>query len=635
MSDGCVDVTVKHCEDIHEVSVRVPLRATLSEVKLMLARQLNRPEIMQNGKFVVTLPNGDRKTIMDSQKLGPRRNLFFNGAPLYPPPEELPPITLEDFDPYDEEQIIESPRSIRACEAEGVDPEELFYLPMKAHAQRGLPKRIVQLRHDFFEALRQDTVDIVRRARQLIIDGEDNLWQDSVTARRCIGAGPLDPHHYPLAHQVFEDLRGMLDMDKLYERPKQLKCKINPNAGNRWAPGGATKWESDPDKPAHITMYLTSKDADIDREVVQWASEDCAKQLAKLKKLPAGKEEKVSGLPLRSENMVVGQLNENHKRLRKAHRSTRDTLNKQVECAAVQMDLADWHLEDIKLLKEQRVKTFKGSMSPWTNGLQTENAERAGKQEEHWLGKRADIHEMELEKEDKRREDLQRLTKEDLDRQKRVATMRDLAKIHFARTWTDRRTSWGKNSLSVGKGVEAFNGLVKHKHAEASARVEDQKFRLQCHIDFKREMKALRKSLTDMTAEREQKRQQYRRQVVSEEFSRMGEDSKATAGQTGPRNRLTSSMGRPDATQRRFPRFDWGRFGAETAMAQTTSSFMSAGATARVYSKQHRLPTLSNTARSASEPSLTVGLLKGSLCPDHIESFRSNYHAVRNRPVEA
>lgn len=597
MADGCVDVVIKAVEDIHEVTVRVPVRCTLSEVKLALAQEINRPEVMEQGKFLMTMANGDHKAILETQKLGPRRNLLFIGAPLYPPPEELPPATIEDFDPYDQEQLIESPRTLKACEAEGVDPEELFYVPLENYLQRGLPKRTARLRHDFFEAFRQDTVEIVKRARNLIKGEEELPWSTSVTAYGGNWGGALSPQQYEMTHMIFQDLNAMLTVDKVYERPKeQLPFKGKAPSGNRWSPGGSTQWFVDTDRPHHIFSSLALKDADLSTPNVEAQSEDVEDRLARLKKLPAGNREQVAGVPLRSENIVCSQLEENSRKMRRAHRERREVVKKQVAIAEVQCDLVDRHLEDVEIMKEHRENVNKTCMAPWKTPLQQSNSDAAGKREETWQDRRYAVHMSQLDAEAARRDKMQSLAHRDLERQRRVANMQDLAKIHFAKTWADRRTAWGLNHQAVAKGMDTFNKMTLHKHAEANARVEDQRRRMQSYIDYKREFKALRKALTDIAAEREQKRHHYRRQAVADELLQMSEDAKSSTSRTmlgsPSRGSLRASSQRPSPksmtcssspslhtgvdplspTRGRFPRFDWGRFGAESVSSPSRTA---------------------------------------------------------------
>lgn len=566
--DVC-DVVIKAADDVHEVTVHVPLKATLQEVKQALAKQIDRPEVMLHGRFVMVMPNGDRKPAVESQKLGPRRNLFFEGAPLFPKPEEKPILSLDDYDPFDEECIIESPRTLKACEMEGVDPEELFYVPLRAHVARGLSKRLVRLRHDFFEAYRQDTVDIVRRARNSIIGEDAPSWDMSVTQFGGNWGGTLSPQQYPLTHSYFEELRSLLTLDSLYERPKALPGKRGSN--NRWTPGGTTKWEVDQNKPAHILMYLTSKDADLDTDDVEWACEDCDENLKKLMKLPAGKGEQVVGLPKRAQNMVTAQIPGERRVLRRRHRDVEEIVKNQVAIAEAQIDNVNWLIEDIQEAATSRLQRFRKSMPQWETELQRENSTKSRKRGEKWHAQREFIHQTLLDEQDSRNEKLQEMGVRDNEWERRIANMRALTKVHFARTWTDRRTNWGRNSLSVNKGMEAFNGAILHKQKEADLRVEDQRQRVQCLIDFKKEFKFLRKALTDLAAQRERNKQDARRQAISEEFLRMADEaSDATRSPSRSLSRaLDSSFGTSrggstaSPSQTRGPRFDFGRFGAE------------------------------------------------------------------------
>lgn len=68
--------------------------------------------------------------------------------------------------------LVNSPRSLRACNMEGILPKELVKAPTSEFNKDRKSKAIVQMRIKFFEEKRQELIGIVSAARQRIIDEE-------------------------------------------------------------------------------------------------------------------------------------------------------------------------------------------------------------------------------------------------------------------------------------------------------------------------------------------------------------------------------------------------------------------------------------------------------------------------------
>jgi len=84
-----------------------------------------------------------------------------------------PTYSLEDVPEFDPDAEITSPRSLEACEVEGVLVEELTYTPFEEFNLPGLEPTIVNMRHGFHEARRQDLLAVVRHRRQAMMLGTD------------------------------------------------------------------------------------------------------------------------------------------------------------------------------------------------------------------------------------------------------------------------------------------------------------------------------------------------------------------------------------------------------------------------------------------------------------------------------
>lgn len=78
--------------------------------------------------------------------------------------------SLEDFGEYNPDATIGSPRSVAACDAQGILPRELRYKPLEVFQLPGVDQRVAQLRYDFMENRRQDLLSAARSTRQAIIE---------------------------------------------------------------------------------------------------------------------------------------------------------------------------------------------------------------------------------------------------------------------------------------------------------------------------------------------------------------------------------------------------------------------------------------------------------------------------------
>lgn len=110
---------------------------------------------------------------------------------------------------------------------------------------------------------------------------------------------------------------------------------------------------------------------------------------------------------------------------------------------------------------------------------------------------------------------------------RRVANIRDLARIGFARNWLERRIRWATCEAAVAKANEEFKTAIMNKHAEAQARCHDRNIRLAKLIEVKREYKELRRTLQSLSEEREKRRRDMRCSAVSDQLRQMGDEAES------------------------------------------------------------------------------------------------------------
>mmetsp|Transcript_13018 Transcript_13018/g.24177 ORF Transcript_13018/g.24177 Transcript_13018/m.24177 type:complete len:519 (-) Transcript_13018:3071-4627(-) len=86
---------------------------------------------------------------------------------------QLQLVSLGTLGEFEQDRVVNTPRSLEACRREGIDPEELLYIPPEAFTQPHLSVRLQHLHFEFFEAKRKEIVEIVKRARERVIEEEE------------------------------------------------------------------------------------------------------------------------------------------------------------------------------------------------------------------------------------------------------------------------------------------------------------------------------------------------------------------------------------------------------------------------------------------------------------------------------
>jgi len=617
------------------VLITVPRDVPLGDVKKALADMFDRPEILSDGRFLKKMPNGATVNMHDNQKLGSRKELIYEGPALALAPEAAPLLTLEEFDGFDEKVEIQSPRSLRALELQGVSLDELYYAPPECFWEPGLDTMIVNLHHDFFEAWRQDTLDMCRLQRDMVmsedpgaeaqLDQSTRDWMISVNSSKTEGAsrteqpheksaiprfyntasspeerilgtggnwsGALEPHSYPLTMQFFEGLKYWMEMDKVFERPYPGESSKLKGHRSQTAQKAVSKGISIPERLDLEAPGIKVKDA----------SREVAKMVGELRRIPReAKRPQAVSLASNTMSVAVVQRRENSKARRAAVRDVVSHAESMAALADGQREVTDAHIKEVNLWRGHREACSQESRGPWKNEAQERNFANAYRRSDHWHKRREAVHESEMEAEEQRYEATIKIAKRDVAVVKRVGRIRDLTRIKFARQWLERRIRWAKQETLISKKNDAWKAATLQKQDDAQARVHDRNVRLAKFIEFKKEYIALRRAMARMAADREFKRQQQRRKAIAVHLTSFAEQAEAaqkaraeleaeaflknkdlawkersfksshsmSSGTLSPQASRTS----PDRTIKRFPRFDFGRFGAESLTGSTSGS---------------------------------------------------------------
>lgn len=567
-----------------QVTIKASPGMMMAQLKKELADMFEQPAMMTDSSFVKQMPNGSLVPIHDGQKLGSRRDLLYRGPEFKVPSEPPPPVNLLEFDGFDDGVEILSPRSVRAVGLAGISVDDLYYAPVEYFWEPGLDPVIIQLHHDFFEAVRQDTLAMCLEQREKIIreegevaesweeqstrdwlDGIQDFWSknsraslsDSTTrepsrtssmasplprfpmprSNEEVIAGPggtwdgaLSSYSYPLTNKFLGGLRHWMETEKVFDRP--LKGEPKASHADRFAgssPGGPRK---------HLDLSAPGVKA-------RQASEEVSKLVKEIKGLKREKKrEQVAGLVLSTNSGAVVQRRKNSMARSKQMKGTKTNVDFMVQVAEYQTEKADEHFQHIEEWRDHREACSQESRGPWKTTCQQKNFDSAYSRTDYWHERRDVVHMVELDNEEKRNEDnIKRAAHENV-HTRRVANIRDLARVGYARNWLERRIRWAKGEAAVSKANEEFKMSIMNKHAEAQARVHDRDIRLAKQIEVKREYKALRRTLQSLSEEREKGKRNMRTQAVSDQLRLLGDEAEPAWSKT------SDSHLDPNATRR-------------------------------------------------------------------------------------
>jgi len=590
--EATVEVTVRHATDQDEVTLLVPEKSQLSDLKDALAEHIDRPEVYE-AEFLKSLPNGDFIPLKDTMWLGARRIFFIRGSPLYPPPPPRPPRSVEDMDEFDPEEYIESPRSLRACDLEGLNPEDLIYAPQELYQEKGtkVDPRISRLWHDFFEALRQDHLASVRATRWHLVDQEEEAWsagsspirgsplEKVVSGNAGRWSGSLEQCQYPTVHQFFRD---QVEMSKEAHLFQNASPPFHKGQHDRF--GGSTLRRLPPDREPILTGDTPHQAAEKLRSV-----------LTELKRVP-NSDKYVEEQRLKTEAEGIVQRAENSKKLLRDQVEAQRLVNCRLDTAEVQIMNKDCEIQYTHWLRkglDKRATAALLAARPPPTKIQEKNNAIARDRAEYFAKRREVVHEQQLDYESWRGDMLEKQLLEEQAVEERVHQMKNVAGLKYAREWVRRRIRWTKNYSLVGKGVDEWNAATLAKHEAAQKRLDTQKALKQKWIEYRRELQGLRRMYAELSQIREQAKADIRRQQVSEELTRLSglafDDSSLSGSQpTSPARSLSSPSRKLDKTlinqagspstsgasspssphvsrarvRRRQPRFDFPRLGA-------------------------------------------------------------------------
>ena len=94
-------------------------------------------------------------------------------------------ITVENADFSNKNKLINSPRSLKACQELGILPIELYKLSLDEYKNKNktsftLEQKMLKMRYDGYDKFRKDSIILVKKKREALIDNEKNKLERNV-----------------------------------------------------------------------------------------------------------------------------------------------------------------------------------------------------------------------------------------------------------------------------------------------------------------------------------------------------------------------------------------------------------------------------------------------------------------------
>jgi len=419
-------------------------------------------------------------------------------------------LNLVDFPEYDVDVQLTSPRSLRACAKEGVEPLMLVYKPLETFAEKNLSPRLVKLRYDFFEAKRKDLLTACRRARSQLMAKEDarrgtqaeakaSMDASMVAAASALESDTIRLEKHKLARvQALERrwLESALGAElealrKLEEGSQQAAQEASDDAAREREEADRRHAESERKKEQEHQRALEQK-AQLQLER-QLAREEFRKEQEMLEK------KKIAEAKRKRERAAQERKEAEQKVL--AEQAKRDAQERafQVQQERIaEMERADAERRMLFLeQKAARDAVVEQRRNAQKNKIQqsVENNEALERQRELEFQNKLALN----------KERMYRLEEE------RRAHQEGTAKRSLQAMLKRRHIADEANRINEGKR----NNLLEHQE-EVEHRLMEHEHKKQRYLEFKRELDQLKEKNKLMNVERTRRRNEFRRESVAE-----------------------------------------------------------------------------------------------------------------------
>lgn len=486
------------------------------------------------------------------------------------------PWSVADFDEFDPETVIASPRSLRACALEGVVPKDLSYVPLEAYAATPASPRIQELWHDYFEALRQDRLADVRSTYAMLqepagvsVGPDSSTLLTGMEAVKEESAGSADTSEgtdSPMQAAEATGLAAFGGASPLSQSERspgggllQGSSVAGGSSGSVLGLGGRFSGPLEPSPYSEVLRFFQERAQRVDEtqlikeglppsthprtyrfrplptrfahdatrqeilpgDTVKQASGKLSTLLAELKRLPDG-ERFVEEQRLRADVHCHAQPRMEAQRQFLKHQAAQKLAECRTEAAETQLAIVDselrydrW-LQELIMDRDTRCRVQRGE-------IDKRHARVLKKRDGKRMEKREVWHQQQVDREQRRNDALSRMTMRDYEVQDRIQQRRTLVSLNAARSWTLSRIRWTENQRHLEPHRVEWQQSVAAKQAAAEDRIEVLKVLKAKWQEYRVELRNLRKIHTELAADRERAKADARRQAIADELLRMSQ----------------------------------------------------------------------------------------------------------------
>jgi hypothetical protein len=412
---------------------------------------------------------------------------------------------LESFQDFERTRVVNTPKSLEACRKEGVIPTELLYKPLESFAKPGQAKEVTQVKYEFFEAKRLESLQAVRKAKQAAIES----YSLSASKSNPALLSRSDQFERSL-QQAKERQASLLSRAALTEAMEAKKLSKLRN-----------------DEDAKLAAERERRKADL----IKTRKEAEDKRKADMEKMRKAKEEEEMREKLRIEQQerdgdFMKRLQEREEKLvqlREKQKEHRERLKEQIlqrlterqreqEILRAQRDHETAHKEEVREFKlEDQKRAFKLKLEEKAK-LRTMKRAQAKKQAENHFRQVKNIQ--------KATEILQSDSKMQLKsaefRQKLAEKMEWLRKISAEKERKMRQVHESAMALSGANRTKMLESMAKSQQ-----RAEQQRRRIIEQFELKKQMSEMRKLKKDYLIERQKRRKDYEAEQSNRRLAEM------------------------------------------------------------------------------------------------------------------
>lgn len=421
-------------------------------------------------------------------------------------------FNLVEFAEFDVHAQISSPRSLRACAKEGVEPHDLIFRPMESFAEKNLEPRLVKLRYDFFEAKRKDLLTACRRARSQMVARDERLNPE----------GQKPPTDKPMTSSMVAAASALESDTIRLEKHKLARVQMNERRWLQSALGAELESLRKLEQGSQQAAQEAADDSAADK-----AASDRRKAESERKR----EEEHQRALEAEAQNQLERELarqefereqERQHKKQLELRKQRKELHKKEVAEAAKKVQQEQekiaaqeraWQRQQERILDMERSDEERRMLAEEQKAEQKRLMMERQKAKADRIAKSVENNMM---LEQKREDDFQNKMQEDAERNFRLEEERRLfaeatAKRSLQMLLKRKNIADESNRKVEGKR----NDLLQHAE-DVDGRLMEHEMKKQRYLEFKRELDGLKEKNKQLNVQRMRRRQEFKRETTAE-----------------------------------------------------------------------------------------------------------------------